>query len=177
MPPLPPPDSIPTTGAPEVPLDPAPPYSATPSAHDVKAMMRSQNIRFGLGLLAILIVTSLGAFLAGDSRAASRDSFNSTAVVLANNERNACITLRRNVQSEAMGKLTIAANNAEVAGLIDRNLEEVRRQRDLYDQAVLEWFAATQSLSDEVLNSPVDEGGCGPVIRTLADLQGVEDPP
>lgn len=147
---------------------PSPPSS--PSADEVKQLVRSQNIRFGLGMLALLLLSVVTAFFAGDSRAASRDSNNATKASLASNARDACITGRRSEQFAALGRISIHANEAEVAGLVNDDPVEARRQLQLFHEAVAEWTAATLSLSPEVLNQPTPEG-CGAPILTTGDLK------
>lgn len=152
-----------------------------PSAHEVKRIMRGQNIKLAIGGLVIaaglVVVASLTASSRAESaasRAASEDSNNATKVQLAAQGRNACITERRNAQADAAGRISIAANEAEVAGLVNDDEAEALRQLGLFQQAVDDWQRATDSLAPETLNLPVSKGGCGPPILTLEDLEKAE---
>lgn len=142
----------------------------TPTADEVAVLMRGQNIKLGLGAIIVIALLVVTVWFSASGRDASRDSFNATAASLANNRRSACITERRNQQADALGRISISANEAEVAGLVNDDLDEARRQLALFDRAVDDWVAATTSLSPEVLDLPTDEGGCGPPILQVSDL-------
>lgn len=134
-----------------------------------RASMRTMWV-VTVGVLVLAVATVAAVWFAASGRSAAQDSFNATSVQLATQERSACITERRNTQSDALGRLTIAANNAEAAGLIDQDPDEVMKQRRLYDQAVADWAAATESLGAAVLNQPKPKG-CGAPILTIDDLE------
>lgn len=145
------------------------PSSSTPSASEVRQLVSAHNRRTAmLGIALMLVVAGVAYFLAS-VRAGALDSFNSTDVLLANAPRSACITERRNEQSDALGRLTIAANNAEAAGLIDNDEAEVAVQRKIYDEWVAKWTDATESLGSDVLDEPPPIG-CGPPVLKLDDL-------
>jgi hypothetical protein len=146
------------------------PPSTTPTATDVKQIMRDQNVKLGIGATVLMVVLVGVAWLTASSRAASRDSNNATQIQLASQGRNACITERRNAQADALGRISISANEAEVAGLVNRDREEALRQLDIFQEAVRDWQKATDALAPDILNLPTDEGGCGPPILTLSDL-------
>lgn len=158
------------TDTPPPPIVPPSAAPTTPTADDVRLMVRAQNVRTAALLIPLLVLVVGVVWYAASTNAGARDSFQSTDVLLANAPRSQCITERRNVQADALGRLTIAANNAEAAGLLDGDEAEVVRQRKLYDAAVEEWGIATESLGPGVLDLPPEEGGCGPPILTREDI-------
>lgn len=147
------------------------PVSTTPSASEVRQLVTAHNRRTAvLGLALVMVVAGVAYFLAS-VRAGALDSFKSTDVLLANAPRSACITERRNEQADALGRLTIAANNAEAAGLIDNDAAEVAVQRKLYDEWVARWIEATERLGPDVIDQ-APPLGCGAPVLKLDDLPG-----
>lgn len=147
---------------------------ASPTADHVRIIMRAQNIKLALGAFVLAVVGGLGVYYSAGGKAASDDSYNATSASLAGNARNACITERRNLQADALGRISISANQAEVAGLVTGDDAEALRQLQLFKEAVADWTAASESLAPGVLDQepPV---GCGPPILSLDDLPD-EDP-
>jgi hypothetical protein len=142
----------------------------TPSAQDVERMMRGQNMRFAVGLAVVLLLVGYTAWLAGGGRAAARDNVTATNASLANNARNACITERRNLQSEAAGDMLRHGLKAQIAGLVEQDGAEARAEISETEAATERWQHATDTLRPEQLNAPIAEGGCGPPILTVSDL-------
>lgn len=146
-----------------------PPPTPAPPADEVRAWMRSQNIKGAIGLVLVMALVAFTAYLASGGRAASRDNLNNTRLSLANNARNDCIQKRRNDQAEAIGRETLAAHRAQRAGLLQHDEAEAARQAAIVELNAEAWEVATKSLSREVLNQPPPLG-CGPPITTLADV-------
>lgn len=140
-----------------------------PTADDVRAMMRSQNWKFFLTALALLLVGGASVWYSATGRSASQDSAETTAAALADNAREACIHERRSEQLDALGRISISANQAEVAGLVNDDPEEAQRQLSLFAGAVADWTAATESLTPAILDRPRPEG-CGPPILAVEDI-------
>lgn len=147
----------------------APPPPSTPSADDVRALVRSNNWRTVALVIPFLALVVGVVWYAADTRAGAQDSFNATDVFLANQPRSACITERRNEQAEYAGRISIYANEAEVAGLVNDDEAGALRWLAKFQAAVASWEDATASLSEEVLDEPPPLG-CGPPILTLEDL-------
>lgn len=150
------------------PLRPEPPPSAEEWHERTKAMNR-RTLMYAAALVVVLVFSVWALVYTAGAKAASVDSNNSTKVGLANNTRNGCITERRNAQADALGRLTIEANDAEASGLLDEDEAAAREHRRLYDAWVVKWLEATRALSPDVLDKPPPLG-CGPVISSLEDI-------
>lgn len=146
------------------------PPSTTPTASDVKEIMRDQNIKLAIGGLLMAIVLGVSVWFTATSRTASRDSANATKIQLATQERNACIIERRNAELDALRRGLFAGLKAQKAALIEGNDGELAKQLDRFDQADADAQAASATLDADTLNLPPSEGGCGPPILTLDDL-------
>lgn len=129
-------------------------------------------VAVGIPLLAALLVTAV-LYTAG-TRNVARNSLDAVTAQLADNERTACVTERRNTQSEALGQITVAANNALAAGLLDGDEALAREHRAQYVYWVAAWHEATLALREEVLNLPPPRG-CGPPIDSRSRLEVEED--
>jgi uncharacterized membrane protein len=141
----------------------------TPTAEDVRRIMRRSNW-LGIFLFAVLLL-AVGAsvYFAAGGRTASRDSYSATAVQLANNDRNSCITERRNAELDAIRQGIFAGLKAQKAGLLEEDAVELAKQVALFDGADADALAASTSLAPKVLNSPPPLG-CGPPIVTVSDI-------
>lgn len=136
---------------------------------DVSALMRNQNWKLGAGFLAVLLLVGITAWLAGGGRSAAEDNLNATRIQLANNERNACVSERRNAQAAAVGDMVEHGLAAQKAGLVDRDDARLTEELRLYAVAVKARHDADVSLSPEVLNEPPPQG-CGAPITTVDQL-------
>lgn len=149
------------------PPDPHP--VSTPTAEDVRAMVKATNRRTLVYALALLgLVVGVVWYTAG-GRAASIDSNNSTKIQLANNARNDCLRERRDALLTASGWANIEANNAEASGLLDGDDAAAEAHREAYDRWVAKYDAAARSLEAKILRQPPPVG-CGPVIASLDDI-------
>lgn len=146
-----------------------PELQPTPSAEQVRQIMRRQNIKLGLAAVLLAVVGGVGIYYSAASRAASDDSYNATAVQLADNERGGCITERRNAELDAIGRALVAGLRAQVAALVNDDTAEALVQVRLFDQAAKDRDAAADALSPDVLNQPPPVG-CGPVITSVERL-------
>lgn len=145
------------------------PTGQTPE-HDVKAIFRRTNRIFAAGLFVLAAIGIAGVIYSASGRAASRDSYNATAVALANQERSVCITTRRNAELAAIGDKVGALGRAQIAALLHDDLAEAERQVLLFEEASQRRHDAVESLSPQVIDLPPSQGGCGPPILTLDDL-------
>lgn len=148
-----------------------PTVDGSPTSDDVRRLIRRTNWTVAIGLFIIAGIGVAGVIFAARGAAASKDSYNATAVQLASQERSACITERRNAQQEAIGRETIAAHRAQEAGLLNNDSAETAKQTAIVNENAELWEKATASLSPQVLNLPRPKG-CGPPILTIEDLKG-----
>lgn len=148
--------------------------TATPSADDVRAYFRGQNIRV-TGLAAILVVFGLlTVWFSASSRAASEDSFNATEVAFDVQAREDCILQRRNLELEATGDAVAALGRAQIAGFFSDDDAEVRRQSDAFEEALERLDAAQVSLTPNNLDRPPPLG-CGPPITSQAIVSDADE--
>lgn len=145
-----------------------------PTAQEVRDLMRGANWKVMLLAAALVIVIVPTVWFSASSRAASRDSFNATSVGLADNARTACISSRRNEQLDAMGDSIAALGLAQIAGLIADDQPEALRQIAAFQEADARRIRVSESLDPAVIDLPEDDGGCGPPVLSLDDLDAKE---
>jgi hypothetical protein len=141
--------------------------AAAPTASDVQVFIRNQNWKLGIIATLLFVVGISGTWFSAGGRAASRDSFNSTSIQLANQARNACITELRNEGLDAIGRAIVEGLQAQKSALIDRDRAATLTHLDAFDQAVLD----RQANADATEPDALDER-CGPPILSLDDLPG-----
>lgn len=141
-----------------------------PTAEDLRRIMRNQNWKTLLVAIPLILLGAGSIFFSSSGRDAAQDSYSATSVQLANNERNDCITKRRNAELDAFGQAVIAGLRAQKAGLLDDNEAEVDAQVQILDNAATARDLAAKSLTPDVINQPPPLG-CGPPIVTVHDLQ------
>lgn len=145
-----------------------------PTADEMKASQRRTLLIVGAGTLVLCIIMGIIGAISVSGRTAARDSVNSTAVTLANQARGACITERRNAEGSAIGDETEALGRAQIAAFIHDDEAEALKQVDLFEAAVKRRIAASELLTPEKQDAPVEDGGCGPPILSLDDLEKVD---
>lgn len=153
---------------PDLTIPPAP--LATPSANEVRLLMRAQNTKLAMGAIVVIALLVVTVWFSASGRAASRDSFNSTSIALANAPRSACITERRNAELDAIGDANAALGLALIAGLVTDDSAEALSQVSAFREAEQRRQRVSESMAPDVLDLPPSEGGCGPPILSLDDL-------
>lgn len=126
------------------------------------------TVAIGVPLLTVAVVLSV--WFAASAREASRDSFNATAVQLATQERNACITERRTEQIAAQGEESAALGRALIAAFIADDTDLALAEAVRFEAAADRQDDAAASLSPDVVDEPPPLG-CGPPILTIDDLK------
>lgn len=143
---------------------------STPTADDVRKLMRTNNIKLVMLAVCTILAFTTVVFSAA-SRTASRDSQRAVEVQLADNERSACITERRNVQLDQIGRVVTAGLRAQKAALIDLDMPTALRLVDEFDRAASALEMASASLSPDVLDDP-SPNGCGPPVVSDDQVRG-----
>lgn len=145
------------------------PPGTSPSAEQVRAIMRAQNVKVGLLALALLALGGASIWYSATGRTAAETSAETTSAALASNARDACIDERRNEEIQALGVMLSAGIRAQIAGLLVDDDEETTRQVSRFEAADLDRQAAAASLTADILRKdpPI---GCGPPITEPSDI-------
>jgi len=141
----------------------------TPTAAEVKAIMRAQNMKIALLALAFLLMGGASIWYSATGRSAAETSAETTAAALADNRREACIEARRNALTESLGVMLSASSRGIISGVVLDDQFGVEENLARFEAADEAHAAASLSLTPEVLNSPPPEG-CGPPILSPEDI-------
>lgn len=145
------------------------PSGETPSADEVRAIMRSQNWKVALLAIAFLLMGGASIWFSATGRSAAQNSADTTSAALANNARNACIEERRNEEIRALGVMLSASARAQIAGLLLDDDAETARQVARFEEADRVRAEAAASLDSDVV-SKAPPIGCGPPITEPSDI-------
>lgn len=145
------------------------PPGTTPSAAEVRAIMRAQNFKVALLALAFLVMGGASIWFSATGRTAAETSAETTSAALASNSRAACIEARRNDEIRALGVMLSASARAQIAGLLLDDDGETARQVARFEAADIEREKAADSLEADVLRQPPPVG-CGEPITQTSDI-------
>lgn len=145
-----------------------------PDTAEGRRLLR-QNIWLLCGLGAVVIVGFLVlGWLANESRLTAEDNRRATEAQFQSDDRGACITQRRSVQFDALGQMQVHTLRALDAAFLLDDDALVRSEVDKGLAAAEMWDRATATLEPEALNLPRSEGGCGPPVTSLDELDDAE---